>query len=150
MENDSPRIYSCIFFSNVNSTVIVSMFFSRAWQIWTQLFSKPTKRPAEGTSMITSGFGYFQTGPFGRPIQQVSQYLLYTDINYVSGEKKYRYWVYVGPNLWPWPPERQWILTGWYNQYSVTWKILFMNSFKILRILILRLIVLIRDCISSW
>jgi len=34
--------------------------------------------------MITSGFGYFQTGPAGRPIQQVSQYLLYTDINYVS------------------------------------------------------------------
>ena len=37
--------------------------------------------------MITSGFGYFQTGPAGRPIQQVSQYLLYTDINYVSGMK---------------------------------------------------------------
>ena len=37
--------------------------------------------------MITSGFGLFQLGPFGRPIQQVSQYLLYTDINYVSGMK---------------------------------------------------------------
>ena len=48
---------------------------------------KTYKRPAEGTSMITSGFGLFQLGPFGRPIQQVSQYLLYTDINYVSGIK---------------------------------------------------------------
>ena len=38
--------------------------------------------------MITSGFGYFQSGPAGRPIQQVSQYLLYTDTNYVSGREK--------------------------------------------------------------
>ena len=38
--------------------------------------------------MITSGFGYFQSGPAGRPIQQVSQYLLYTDTNYVSGKEK--------------------------------------------------------------
>ena len=58
------------------------------------IHSKPTKRPAEGTSMITSGFGLFQLGPFGRPIQQVSQYLLYTDINYVSGKNKFMYAIY--------------------------------------------------------
>merc|ERR1712064_31226 len=56
------------------------------------LVSPSVNRPAEGTSMITSGFGLFQLGPFGRPIQQVSQYLLYTDINYVSVESCQNAW----------------------------------------------------------
>lgn len=49
--------------------------------------------------MITSGFGLFQLGPLGRPIQQVSQYLLYTDISYVSGMKFIRSMLPIRNNL---------------------------------------------------
>ena len=33
-------LYSCNFLSPVNPTVMVAMFLSRAWQIWTQLLRK--------------------------------------------------------------------------------------------------------------
>ena len=43
------------------------------------------ERPAEGTQLFTSGYGYFQKGPLGRPIREVSRYLLFTETFYVSG-----------------------------------------------------------------
>ena len=43
------------------------------------------ERPAEGTQLFTSGFGYFQKGPLGRPVREVSRYLLFTETFYVSG-----------------------------------------------------------------
>jgi len=45
-------------------------------------------RPAEGTQLFTSGFGYFQKGPLGRPVREVSRYLLFTETFYVSGLEK--------------------------------------------------------------
>ena len=41
-------------------------------------------RPADKHPLVTSGYGYYQYGSNGRPISQVSQYLKWTDIEYVS------------------------------------------------------------------
>merc|ERR1712123_322862 len=41
-------------------------------------------RPVDGFPLVTSGYGYYQTGSNGRPISQVSQYLKWTPIEYVS------------------------------------------------------------------
>merc|ERR1711970_1122241 len=50
------------------------------------LVSASSNRPAEGTELMTSGYGYYQKGPLGRPVAEVSRYLLYTDTYYVSVE----------------------------------------------------------------
>ena len=41
-------------------------------------------RPADGHPLQTSGYGYHQMGSNGRPISQVSRYLKWTDMEYVS------------------------------------------------------------------
>ena len=41
-------------------------------------------RPADRHPLVTSGYGYYQQGSNGRPISQVSQYLKWTPIEYVS------------------------------------------------------------------
>ena len=52
------------------------------------LVAPSNNRPAEGTQLFTSGFGYFQKGPLGRPVREVSRYLLFTETFYVSGIEK--------------------------------------------------------------
>ena len=51
------------------------------------LVAPSNNRPAEGTQLYTSGFGYFQKGPLGRPVREVSRYLLFTETFYVSGKE---------------------------------------------------------------
>ena len=43
-------------------------------------------RPVEGHPLRTSGYGYYKTNILGRPVSQVSRYLKWTDIEYVSVE----------------------------------------------------------------
>merc|ERR1712156_130815 len=48
------------------------------------LVNPSEQRPADRHPLVTSGYGYYQYGSNGRPISQVSQYLKWTDIEYVS------------------------------------------------------------------
>lgn len=50
------------------------------------LVNPSSTRPEAGTALQTSGFGYYQTGPLGRPLPQVSQFLKWTNLAYVSVE----------------------------------------------------------------
>lgn len=49
-----------------------------------QLVAPSTTRYAHGHPMLTSGFGYYQYGSNGRPIQDTSMYLKYSDIKHVG------------------------------------------------------------------
>jgi len=48
------------------------------------LVDPSSTRPADGHPLQTSGYGYHQMGSNGRPISQVSRYLKWTDMEYVS------------------------------------------------------------------
>merc|ERR1739848_370025 len=49
-------------------------------------------RPVDGHPLVTSGYGYYQVGAGGRPISQVSRYLKWSDMKYVSVARCKQIW----------------------------------------------------------
>ena len=57
-----------------------------------QLVDPSPSRPADGHPLVSSGYGYHQMASNGRPIPIVSQYLKWTDMEYVSVKKCESIW----------------------------------------------------------
>ena len=51
------------------------------------------KRPVDGHPLQTSGYGYYEMSSIGRPIPIVSQYLKWTDMEYVSVDRCESIWI---------------------------------------------------------
>merc|ERR1712137_697534 len=56
------------------------------------LVDPSSTRPADGHPLQTSGYGHHQMGSNGRPISQVSRYLKWTDMEYVSVQRCKSIW----------------------------------------------------------
>ena len=87
-----PRYNSVRIVNDYAVGKVVAPFTLNAYALPIKLVDPSSYRPADGHPLQTSGYGKYQMGSNGQPIDQSSQYLKWTDMKYVSVQKCESIW----------------------------------------------------------